>query len=644
MSTNFTTSHNGAARHPAPNWQQPASSPDPQDSRREWTQDDLRHRIAAFLPSGAELPNLSLDDVALRMSAGQSSHGHAHRPPGVSQTQIEHAVACVLRCEPLRELLRLGVEGAINEFAPDMPMALYRRGYLLSSLLWSLAQTNYVAYGVVPDRESLKVQVIDAVCRQPIYEHVTEREVEEFFSQCFDLCGNVTIDAARQLVVEVMEEYLCTLPLSLVIRDWQMGGSVNDVAFDRADNIRTELKDFRGGHQRLRGRSVAELFATARPPEWHVHGLFVKAETGFFAGPPKAIKSGVAVDLAVSLALPYDGSSPMLFLNHFRCEPARHVLFFSVESGAWVVKERIRAVYASKSFGLPMGDRRNMEAQAAVPPIYNLTYYSDPPRLGLKQDQMVVRREIRQHRADIVIFDPFYLMALAGTNTEASNVFQMGEMIRAIENVCKEEGATPIFVHHFVKSMKIGATPNLRDMAFAGAAEMAAQWLLVNHRTEYDWAHGHCRLIMCGGGRAGQSGKWGLDIIEGQLADDFTGRSWEVAVMNEAEVRERDLEHGLGSRNGRPNTNTNTTADRIVEHMASLPRGTSLCMTPLNAAVGGRVDATRRSIALLINEGRLEEVAATIGARQRAAYRLSDAEWLVRQGEATAALGGQNNA
>ncbi len=61
-------------------------------------------------------------------------------------------------------------------------------------------------------------------------------------------------------------------------------------------------------------------------------------------------------------------------------------------------------------------------------------------------------------------------------------------------------------------------------MAFAGSAERAYQWLLLNHRVDFDAVNGHARLMMEVGGRDGQGGSYGVDIIEGRITRDFTGR------------------------------------------------------------------------------------------------------------------------
>ena len=83
----------------------------------------------------------------------------------------------------------------------------------------------------------------------------------------------------------------------------------------------------------------------------------VRDETCWIAGPMKTMKSGVTVDLAASLAAPFGGTITPHFLNHFPCEPVRHVLLFSAESGQWVTLQRLDQVVDSKPWQLAHGRR-----------------------------------------------------------------------------------------------------------------------------------------------------------------------------------------------------------------------------------------------------------------------------------------------
>ena len=157
------------------------------------------------------------------------------------------------------------------------------------------------------------------------------------------------------------------------------------------------------------------------------------------------------------------------------------------------------------------------------------------PQLANAVDLCELTRGLRAAGVQVVVIDPLYLCLLAGADSgSASNVFTMGPLLLGIARACLDAGVTPLLVHHTGKPAGAkgiqGGMLELVDLAMAGVAEFARQWLLLWRREAYEPGTGRHGLMLSAGGCAGQSGAWGLDINEGILGDDFTGRKWEVSV------------------------------------------------------------------------------------------------------------------
>ena len=279
------------------------------------------------------------------------------------------------------------------------------------------------------------------------------------------------------------------------------------------------------GGSRLQLIGSAEFSGREFRNEWLVENVLVAGQPALVGGMKKTLKTSIIVDLAVSLGI---GQS-VRFLNYFPVQQQVNVGVFSGESGAATLQESFRRVCAAK--GCTPSD-------CAVHWCFNL------PQLSSPSDLRLVSRQIRSLDLGAVIFDPIYLALLSG-NTSASpaNLFEVGPLLKAIADTCLEAGATPILVHHNTKprgNSRIGNVPQLEDLAFAGFQEFARQWLLLGRREHYVPGTGEHRLWLNVGGSAGFSGCYGVDVNEGVVSSDFSGRQWRVHVQPESRQREAD--------------------------------------------------------------------------------------------------------
>ena len=98
-------------------------------------------------------------------------------------------------------------------------------------------------------------------------------------------------------------------------------------------------------------------------------------------------------------------------------------------------------------------------------------------------------------------------------------------------------GATPIFAHHNTKgNSKNYEPPELEDMAWAGFAEFARQWLLIGRRELYEIGSGVHKLWMNIGSSAGFNGCYGVDVEEGTADGELRGRRWQVSVRPQRDI------------------------------------------------------------------------------------------------------------
>jgi hypothetical protein len=276
-----------------------------------------------------------------------------------------------------------------------------------------------------------------------------------------------------------------------------------------------------------------DLAARDYRPHWLVQRLLVADQPAILGGPRKAMKTSLLVDLAVSLA------SATPFLGQFPVPMAVRVALLSGESGEYTLQQT--AVQVCRARGLTLdslGDRLRWQ--------FRLPQLADPGHLaalgaGLKRDGI-----------QVLINDPLYLSLLAGQGAggaRAENLYEVGPLLLHIASVCLAAGATPILAHHARKGTSSHLAPlDLDDLAFAGAAEFARQWLLVSRRERYEPGTGEHRLWLSAGGSVGHGGLWAVDISEGVVDEHFAGKRWEVSVQTAAVARQANAEERRADR------------------------------------------------------------------------------------------------
>lgn len=332
--------------------------------------------------------------------------------------------------------------------------------------------------------------------------------------------------------------------------------------------------------------SAAELLGMDLRPRFLVRGVLVDGQPMVIGGRSKTLKTSVACDLALSLA------SGTPFLGRFDSERVP-VAFWSGESGAATIRETAIRIARSKDIDLLRCD---------------VSFCFDLPRLSQPRHVEHVARTIEQHGVRVAFLDPLYLCLLdAETAGAASNQFAMGAAYGELTALGRETGCTIILLHHFRKSGVVDEENpcSLEELALAGAAEWARQWILLQRRIPYQADGVHSLWARCGGS-AGHASLWGLTVDEGLIdPDTFSGRRWDVTVTQASDARQearRDRELRKAADQERREAEQR---DGLLTVLRKFPTGET--QRVLSAAARLNASNFGRAITALLQEGRAEQ-------------------------------------
>ena len=204
----------------------------------------------------------------------------------------------------------------------------------------------------------------------------------------------------------------------------------------------------------LANNSVEFLAMDIKPPQYLINQVWPEEGIGFVAGPPKAFKSFLTLEMAFSIA------TGQPFLGRFEVPAERRVLVVQQESSLGAFQ--VRVANCARRFGES----------------YNL-YILSNKSLSLEDEAQIERleAEIERIRPALVILDPLASF-ISGDENSAS---EMGEVIRLLRRLRDTYRTGFAVVHHSTKgngkvSTDRGGMRMRGSSAFYAAAE-AGIWV-----------------------------------------------------------------------------------------------------------------------------------------------------------------------
>jgi hypothetical protein len=198
----------------------------------------------------------------------------------------------------------------------------------------------------------------------------------------------------------------------------------------------------------LRLRPAAEVYASvakAGPRVFLVEGLIVKGSYGVVGATFKGLKTMDQADLCVSVVT----GTP--WFNHFRCPSPGPVAAYFGEGDEQAMMRRFDAILENRG-----ADRADLDG---------LHMAFRVPRFGSADHIRIVQEDLAAIQPALCVIDPAYIAVAGG---KGASLFDMGELLAPIQEVCQDLGATLSTAWHWNQT---GQGTGAIRFTGAGAAE-----------------------------------------------------------------------------------------------------------------------------------------------------------------------------
>jgi len=326
--------------------------------------------------------------------------------------------------------------------------------------------------------------------------------------------------------------------------------------------------------------------------DYLIDRTLVARQPCILAGPRKALKTSLMIDMAIALAT---GGH---FVGSLAVRRKARVAVMSGESGLGTLQETARRVAVA--------------SKVTLASIENLIWSTSLPKFGDTRHAQTLEKFLRDDRIEVLFIDPAYLAMPGG---DPGNLFAQGELLSAMNQVCMQAGAGLVLVHHAKKGNK--KNPNepmeLDDIAWSGFQEWSRQWVLINRREKYQSGTGTHRMWLSTGGSAGHSSVWALDVNE-EKDDGLSPRIWDVAVRPAGEARKEAKERATEQKSA-------DAQERILTVLEKYPLGeTKSALGSLTGLSGTNV---KMAISTLENAGKVRKCKVKKNNMEHPGYQLA---------------------